>query len=93
MELTFVPPQSTLASADNKKEVQRASEALPEIGSALATPMKQFWDNLAAAGSPPDEIEMGLNLLFEGKAGWAIISARTEASLSLKLTWKAKKDV
>ncbi|QFT93158.1 hypothetical protein FIU86_09900 [Roseovarius sp. THAF9] len=93
MELVFVPPHSTLAATDNTEEMQKASEALPGIGAALAEPMKAFWENLAAAGNPPDTIEMGLNLLFEGKAGWAIISARTEASLSLKLTWKAKPDV
>lgn len=93
MELVFVPPNSTLAAGNNAEEVQRASEALPKIGEALAKPMKQFWDNLAAAGSPPDTIEMSLNLLFEGKAGWAIISARTEASLNLKLTWNAESHV
>ena len=88
MEIYFVEPESSLADA-GEKELQKASEALPALGRALAQPMKEFWDGFASVGNEPNDVELTFKLLFEGKAGWAIVSTRGEASLTVKLKWSS----
>ena len=91
MEIYFIPPKSSLA-ASKHEDLQKASEALPAIGKALAKPMKEFWDGFSAVGNPPSDVEITLNLVFEGKIGWAIVSVRTESSLAIKLKWSSSEE-
>ena len=90
MDIFFTPPDTTLA-ADGEKAIEKASEALPKLGQALAEPMKHFWEGFSSAGNAPSDVTIDFNLLFEGSAGWAIVSARTQASLRVTLKWSDDK--
>jgi len=89
MEIYFLEPKSSLAASRelSDENIQNASEALPAIGEALAQPIKKFWNSFSDLGNEPDEVVLNFKLLFEGKAGWAIVSARSEASLTISLKW------
>jgi hypothetical protein len=81
-------PSGGLMTTDS--QVQKATQALPALGEALAGPMNEFWQNLIRhAPAPPDEVEVKLALNFEGGTSWAIV-AKVGATVDVTMKWTSQ---
>lgn len=84
----LVRPTSDYA-ADPLEKAEEAARAIPAIGGALAAPAQKFWDNLISkTDNPPSKAELRLNLAFEGKLSWAVVSASASATVMVTLVWE-----
>lgn len=90
-EIFIAPkPTSGLSTADEER-AERAANALPALGAALAGPAAAFWKNLTKDDAfRPSEVEIRLGLSFEGGTKWAII-ATVGGTVDVTLKWTSSK--
>lgn len=81
---------STFSGGDGRPQLENATQALENLGSALSTAADNFWDALARSSVLPNEVELALEFAFDGKGKWLVVEAGASAKASVKLKWIRK---
>lgn len=85
LEIQISPTSGYAASGE--KTVARAKQAFQTLGDLLEDAIQPFREKVKNV----DEMEIGMNISLKGESKWVIVSASAEASVHVKLTWKAGK--